>query len=368
MSVDIGIIGFPKSGRTTVFNALTHGTANTGVYTAEAKSPHIGIAKVPDPRLTALADLFHPRKVVPAEARYVDIGASVRDMSGEHGIGGELLNQLSNAAALFHVVRAFRDESIPHIEGGLDTGRDIANMELELAFSDMAIIERRLKRIEDSLKGAKTTERQGLLREQDLLGRLNSGLENSVPIREMKLEAEESKSIANYQFLTAKPMLIVFNVDEEQLTQPEFSESALCPRHARCNCNVITLCGELEMELAQLDENEACEMRSSFGIAEPGLERTIRLSYSLLGLVSFFTVGPDEVRAWPIRKDTSALKAAGKIHSDIERGFIRAEVISYEELMNCGSLPEARKKGLLRLEGKKYTVQDGDIINFLFNI
>ena len=368
MSVDIGIIGFPKSGRTTVFNALTHGSAKTGVYTAEAKSPHIGIAKVPDPRLTALAGMFHPQKVVPAEARYVDVGASVRDMAREQGIGGELLNQLSNAAALFHVVRAFRDETIPHVEGSLDTMRDVANMDLELAFSDLAIIERRLKRIEDSLKGAKPTERQGLLREKDLLCRLNSGLENNVPVREMKLEDEEKKAIANYQFLTAKPMLIVVNIDEEQLTQAEFSESELRSRYASSNCNVITLYGELEMELAQLDENEASEMRGCFGIAESGLGRTIKLSYALLGLVSFFTVGPDEVRAWPVKKDTSALKAAGKIHSDMERGFIRAEIISYEELMNCGSMTEARKKGLLRLEGKNYIVQDGDVINFLFNI
>ncbi len=368
MSVDIGIIGLSKSGRTTVFNALTRGKVTTGSYALEARSPHIGVAKVPDPRLKALSDMFHPKKVVPAEARYVDIGASVKDLAKDKGIGGELLNQLGNVSALFHVVRAFTDESIPHIEDSLDVERDIATMDLELAFSDLVIIERRLKRIEESLKGAKSTERQGLLREQELLGEISASLEKDVPIRELNLTAGESKIIDNYQFLTAKPLLIVVNIGEEQLPQAASLETELRARYSGTNCNTITLCGELEMELAQLEDDAAEELRAGFGIAESGLERTIRLSYELLGLVSFLTVGSDEVRAWPVKYGASALKAAGKIHSDIERGFIRAEVISYEEMIKCGSLAEARKKGLLHLEGKDYTVQDGDIINFLFNI
>ncbi len=368
MSVDIGIIGLSKSGRTTVFNALTGGKVTTGSYTQEARSPHVGVAKVPDPRLKVLADIFHPKKVVPAEARYVDIGASVKELAKDKGIGGELLNQLGNVSALFHVVRAFTDESVPHSEGSLDIERDIATMDMELAFSDLVIIERRLKRIEESLKGAKATERQGLLREQELLSKINASLEKDVPIRELNLADEESKTIANYQFLTAKPLLIVVNIGEEQLPQATSLETELQQRYSRTNCSIITLCGELEMELAQLEGDAAEELRAEFGIAKPGLERAIRLSYELLGLVSFLTVGPDEVRAWPIKDGTSALKAAGKIHSDIERGFIRAEVISYEEMIECGGLAEARKKGLLRLEGKNYTVRDGDIINFLFNV
>ena len=368
MSVDIGIIGLSKSGRTTVFNALTRGKVTTGSYALEARSPHIGVAKVPDPRLKALSDMFHPKRVVPAEARYVDIGASVKDLAKDKGIGGELLNQLGNVSALFHVVRAFTDESIPHIEDSLDVERDIATMDLELAFSDLVIIERRSKRIEESLKGAKSTERQGLLREQELLSEINASLEKDVPIRELNLTAEESKTIANYQFLTAKPLLIVVNIGEEQLPQAASLENELHARYSSSNCNTITLCGELEMELAQLEDDAAEELRAGFGIAESGLERTIRLSYELLGLVSFFTVVSEEVRAWPVKDGTSALKAAGKIHSDMERGFIRAEVISYEEMIKCGSLAEARKKGLLHLEGKNYTVQDGDIVNFLFNI
>ncbi len=368
MSVDIGIIGLSKSGRTTVFNALTGGKVTTGSYTQEARSPHVGVAKVPDPRLKVLADMFHPKRVVPAEARYVDIGASVKELAKDKGIGGELLNQLGNVSALFHVVRAFTDESVPHSEGSLDIERDIATMDIELAFSDLVIIERRLKRIEESLKGAKATERQCLLREQELLGKINASLEKDVPIRELNLADEESKTIANYQFLTAKPLLIVVNIGEEQLPQATSLETELQARYSKNNCNIITLCGELEMELAQLEGDAVEELRADFGIAGSGLERTIRLSYELLGLVSFLTVGPDEVRAWPIKDGTSALKAAGKIHSDIERGFIRAEVISYEEMIECGGLAEARKKGLLRLEGKNYTVRDGDIINFLFNV
>jgi GTP-binding protein YchF len=368
MSIDIGIIGLPKSGRTTVFNALTRGDIDIGCYTPEARAAHVGVAKVPDPRLQSLADIFCPKKVVPAEARYVDIGASVKDLASDRGIGGELLNQLSSVAALFHVVRNFVDERIPHIEGSLDVERDIANMNLELAFSDLVIIERRMKRIEESLKGAKSTERQILLREQDLLRKISGNLENNIPIRELSLTAEEDKTISNYQFLTAKPLLIVINIGEEQTQHANILEKEICARYAKEECNIITICGKLEMELAQLDEEAAGELRCEFGVGQSGLERAIRESYRLLGLVTFFTMASEEVKAWPVRNGTAALKAAGKIHSDMERGFIRAEVIGYDEMIRCGSLAEARKMGLLRLEGKNYTVKDGDVVNFLFNV
>lgn len=368
MSIDIGIIGLPKSGRTTVFNSLTRGNVDTGCYTSEARSPHIGVAKVPDPRLQALTEVFHPKKVVPAEARYIDIGASVKDIAKDKGIGGELLNQLSNVAALFHVVRAFCDESVPHIDGSLDIERDIVNMEMELAFSDLIIIERRMKRIEESLKGAKPAERQQLIHEQEFLERVNSSLENNIPIRELDLSVEEEKAIVNYQFLTAKPLLVVINIGEEQAKDADDLERQMNLQHRRTGCNIITLCGKLEMELAQLDEEAADELRCEFGIAQSGLERAIQESYQLLGLVTFFTVVSEEVRAWPIKEGTTALKAAGRIHSDMQRGFIRAEVIRYDEIVGCGSLVEARKTGMLRLEGKNYIVQDGDVINFLFNV
>jgi len=368
MSINIGIIGLAQSGKTAIFNALTRGKADTRSHAPEGLAPHIGIAKVPEPRLETLVDVLHPKKVVPVEASYLDIGASVRGLAKDRAIGGEFLNQLSNVDALINVVRAFADESIPHVEGSLDVGRDIAAMGLELAFSDLVIIERRMEKIETSLKGAKPPERQGLLREQETLMKFKAELEKDMPIRELRLATGEAKTIANYQFLTAKPLLIVVNIGEEQLSQAASLEAELNSRFSGGKCRLAALCGKLEMELAQLDNSVAQEFRAEFGIKESGLDRTIKLSYELLDLVSFFTIVSNEVKAWSVENGTSALKAAGKIHSDMERGFIRAEVISYNDLVECGSLSEARKKGLLRLEGKEYIVQDGDVITFLFNV
>jgi len=357
MSIDIGIIGLAKSGRTTIFNALTKGKADT-----KSPVPHIGIAKVPEPRLKVLADMLHPRKVVPAEVSYTDIGASTK------ATGSQTLSQLTSADAIINVARAFSSDSIPHIEGSIDVDRDIATNNLELAVYDSGIISRRLEKIETSLKGAKPTERAGFLREQELLTRLGAELEKETPIRELSLSSEEAKTLANYQFLTAKPLLIVVNIGEEQIPQAASLETQLNSRYLRAKCGVITLCGKLEMELTQLDDDAARSFRAEFGLAESGLDRVIKLSYELLGLISFFTIASGEVKAWSIQKGTTAIKAAGKIHSDMERGFIRAEVTSYEDLVKCGSLAESQKKGLLRLEGKGYIVQDGDVVTFLFNV
>ena len=363
MSVNIGIIGLAKSGKTTIFDALTRGKAHT-----ESPAAHVGIAKVPDARLKVLNGMLQPKRVVPAEASYIDIGASIKGLDKEKVISGELLTQLSNVDALINVARAFTDESIHHIEGSLDVERDIATIDLELAFSDLAIIERRLDRIEVSLKGAKQPERQGLLHEQERLMKIKTNLEKDVPVRELRLTSDEARTIANYQFLTAKPLLVVANIGEEQLPQAASLETELNLHYSRLKCRLITLSGKLEMELAQLDNEAAETFRAEFGIVESGLDRTIKLSYELLGLISFFTIVSGEVKAWSIQNGTSAFKAAGKIHTDMERGFIRAEVISYDDLMKCGNLSEARKKGLLRLEGKDYIVHDGDLITFLFNV
>jgi len=363
MSIDIGIIGLAQSGKTTVFNALTRGKADS-----RSSTPHIGIAKVPEPRLKVLADILHPKRVVPAEVSYTDIGASVKGSGGDRAIGGQILSQLGDTDALIDVVRAFTNESIPHVEGSLDVERDIATTNLELTLHDVGIIGRRLERIETSLKGAKASERQSLQPEKELLTRLKAELEKEVPIRELKLNADQTKTIANYQFLTAKPLLVVVNIGEEQIPQAASLEAELNSHYSRAKSGVITLCGELEMELTQLDSDAAEGFRAEFGITESGLDRIIKLPYELLGLITFVSTASDEVKAWSIQKGTTALKAAGKIHSDMERGFIRAEVISYDDLGKCGSLAEAHKKGLLRLEGKSYIVQDGDVITFLFNV
>jgi len=367
MSLEIGIIGLPQSGRTTIFNALTKGRADTACRAPEGLAPHIGMTKVPEPRVDTLAEMFQPKKATHAEVKYIDIGASVKELAEDKGISGELLNQLAGVDALINVVRAFSDESVPHTAGSLDVERDIATIELELAFSDMALLERRVQRIAESLKSAKPDERQGLLREQELIAKIKAHLEKELPIRELSLTDAEARAIAGYRFLTAKPLLIAVNIGEDQLPQAAAIEEKL-KSHLRPGCDVIALCGELEMELAQLDEDAARQFQEEFGITSSGLDRAIKSSYKLLGLISFLTIGSDEVKAWSIKKGTSAVKAAGKVHSDIEKGFIRAEVVSYDDFMECGKLSEARKKGLLRLEGKDYTVRDGDIINFLFNV
>jgi hypothetical protein len=359
MSIDIGITGLAGSGKTTIFNALTRGKADT-----ESLTPHIGIAKVPEPRLKMLGDVLHPKRVVPAEVRYIDTGAPIKDKA----ISGQLLSQLSNTDALINVIRPLTSENKPPIEVILGIEQDIATTDAELAFSDFALLERRLEKITTSLRGAKQAEHQDLLREQELLMKVKADLEKDIPIRELKLTTDELRTIANYQFLTAKPLLIMVNIDEDQLPQASSLEAELNSRYSRPKCRIITLCGKLEMELTQLDNSAAEEFRAEFGMSESGLDRTIKLSYELLGLISFFTIASGEVKAWSIQDGTSALKAAGKIHSDMERGFIRAEVITYDDMLKCGSLSEARKKGLLQLEGKSYTVKDGDVITFLFNV
>jgi GTP-binding protein YchF len=366
--LEVCIIGLPKSGKTTIFNVLTRGKADTTTYATTALAPNIGVSKVPEPRLQVLDKIFHPKKVMPAEVKYVDIVGIAKDFGKGEGIGGQFLNYLSNADALIHVVRVFEDENVPHIDGTINPKRDIATMNLELVFSDLAIIERRLKRLEDSLKGAKQSERDPLLKEQALLQRIKSELEKDIPIWQQSLTGEEVKNLANYQFLTAKPMLLVINIGENQLIQDSSFEAEIRSTYRHAQFGVAALCGKLEMELSQLDDSDSAEFRKDLGLAEPAVDRVIRLSYQLLGLISFFTTVSDELKAWTITKGTSAVKAAGKIHSDIEKGFIRAEVVNFNDLDRCGSLAEAKKHGLLRLEGKNYMVQDGDIITFLFNI
>jgi hypothetical protein len=368
MSINIGIIGLSQSGKTTIFNALTAGKADTITHGTAGLSPHIGIAKVPEPRLKVLEEMLHPNRVVPAEAKYIDIGASVKTLAQDKGIGGQLLNQLSTVDTLICVVRAFTDEAIPHPQGSLDVRRDIGTLNLELVFSDLAIMERRLDKLETSLKGAKPGERQGFLQEKEILLQFKAALEDDKPVRELAMEPAAARIITNYQFLTAKPLLIAVNIGEEQLPQAAALEAELNAQYSGAGCRVLTLCGKLEMELSQLEPDAAREFRAGFGLKESGLERTVKMSYELSDLIPFFTIASNEVRAWSIKKGTTALKAAGKIHTDMEKGFIRAEGIAFNDLVTCGSIAEARKQGLLRLEGKDYIIQDGDIVTFLFNV
>ncbi|HAZ31804.1 MAG TPA: redox-regulated ATPase YchF [Dehalococcoidia bacterium] len=350
--MELGILGLPKSGKTTVFNALTMGRAEVAAYSPGKATPNVGVVKVPDPRLDNLTAMLKPERTIPAEVRYLDGGASPR------GFG--------QVDALIHVIRVFGDERIPHIKGGVDAERDVGILDLELILSDLSIIERRLERLRVSLKGAKATEREIALREQSLLDKMKSALDDALPVREQGLSEQECKAIQSFQFLTAKPLLLLFNIGEEQLGEGSSMEQRFRSRYKRPHSEVAVLCGRLEMELGQLNNDEAREFRSS--TEQSGLDRVIRLSYGLLELVTFFSIASGEVKAWTVSRGTTIQKAAGKIHSDMERGFIRAEVVGHDDLIKCGSLAEARRKGLIRLEGKNYLVQDGDVVTILFNI
>jgi hypothetical protein len=361
----LAIIGLPKSGKTTVFDALTKGKAEVGTYTASL-TPNIGVAKVPDARLSTLENIFQPKKTISAEVSYVDIAGSPKAFSTGQEIGGELLSYLTTADALLQVVRAFEDERLPHPQGSVDPKRDIATLDLELVFSDLAIIERRLDKLETTLRGSKVSERGVYLKEQNLLQKIKAGLEKDTPVRQQGLAEDELKALSNYQFLTAKPMLAVLNIGEKQLSQAALLENEISSTYPQFA--VVALCGKLEMELGQLSDAEAEEFREAMGLTTPALDRVIDLSYHLLGLISFFTTASAQLKAWTIPRGTTAPKAAGEVHSDMERGFIRAEVVSYSDLEKCGNLAEARKRGLLRIEGRHYVIQDGDIVTFLFNV
>jgi GTP-binding protein YchF len=313
--------------------------------------------------------MFHPKKTTPAEIRYVDYPAAGTAFGHGQGPGSQFLNELRRMDGLIHVVRAFESAEVPHPEGSVDPARDIANMDLELAFADLALIERRLERLEAELRSMKAGERMSGEREIALLRRLQQGLEADQPIRAQQLSPEEQKLIATYRFLTAIPVLILLNIGEPDVSRRESLEAEYRGDVAPAGVDVAGICGKLEMELLDLSPEDAAEYRSELGLGEEtGLDRAIRLSYHLLGLLSFLTAGEDEVRAWTVNQGATAPQAAGKIHSDLERGFIRAEVVLYADLVASGSMAEARKRGLLRTEGKTYVVQDGDVINILFNV
>ncbi|HEX77001.1 MAG TPA: redox-regulated ATPase YchF [Dehalococcoidia bacterium] len=366
--MECGIVGLPKSGKTTVFNALTRGTAEVSPHPSAASQPNVGMAKIPDPRLQQLEELFHPKRSVPAEIRLIDIPAPAQSFGRGGGLSRQFVTHLSPVDTLLHVVRAFEEESLPHTEGSLDPARDVATLDLELAFSDLLILERRVERLGEALKGAKAHEREPLLREQALLAKIKAALEQEIPVYAQGLDPEEAKAIRHYRFLTTKPLLVVLNIGESQIAQAQQLESELLRRYSRPRFQVAALCGKLEMELSQLGDDEAREYALALGLEEQRRYRVLQLCYQLAGAVTFYTVVSHETRAWTIPQGTSALKAAGKIHSDMERGFIRAEVVSFDDLAKCGSLSEARKHGLLHVEGKEYIVHDGDVITFLFNV
>ncbi len=363
--MDLGIIGYQRSGKTTIFNAVTKGDAQTGSYGAGVQ-PNIGVVKVPDDRLDKLAKIFNPKKFTLADIRYIDFPGEA--FSSGQGPPPQFLAQLARCDALIHVVRSFKDETVPHPQSSVDAMRDAAAMDLELAFADAAFIEKRLERIEAESRSMKAAEREGMERQVTLLKRMKAGLEADTPLRGQTLEEEEARMLVNYQFLTDKPLLIVVNIDEGDVTGTAEIEAEFGAKFAGERTAVAAISGKIEAELARMSDDEAIEFRADLGIKEAGLDRMIRMSYELTGLISFFTVGPDECRAWNVTRGSTAPASAGKIHTDLERGFIRAEVVRWDELLAGGSIAEARKHGHLRQEGKTYIVQDGDCLNILFNV
>jgi len=362
------IVGLPQSGKTTVFNALTRSEAETGGFSSGESEANLATVKVPDPRLDALTPLFNPKRIVPADVQYLDVAGLAKGV-GESGMGGQLLGQLAQANALVLVVRAFEDANVPHPEETVDALRDLETLLLEFTFSDLGIIEKRLVRIDQTVGKLRGTEREQHEREREALLRCKVALEADTPIREVELDEEDARLLRGFGFLTQKPALVLFNVGEDQLgaTADEIVAVAR-ERFGRPGVEIHALAGQIEMEIAQLDADDAALFMADLGIAESSLDRVIRLSYDLLGLISFFTVGPDEDRAWTIRRGATAVEAASEIHSDIARGFIRAEIVAYDDMMATGTMAEARKAGKLRLEGKTYVMQDGDITHFLFNV
>jgi hypothetical protein len=362
-------MGLPASGKTTVFNALTRADAATGTFGANPDEPNLATVKVPDARLDALTEMFQPQRKVPADVQYLDVAGMAKGIA-EKGMSGALLNNLSQADALVHVVRAFDDPNVPHAEGGVDPLRDIETINLELLFADLGRVENRLQRIKSGLPKLQGREREAGEREQALMTRLKDALEADTPVREVAdIDPDDQKLMRGFGFLTGKPLLILLNVGEGQLGAPtnDLLETARA-QFARPGVGVDALAGRIEMEIGQLDPEDAEVFMADLGIAESGLDRVIRLSFDLLGLIPFFTVGPDECRAWTIRRGATAVEAAGAIHSDIQRGFIRAELVAYADLIETGGMNEAKKAGKFRREGKEYVFQDGDVVNFLFNV
>jgi GTP-binding protein YchF len=355
------LIGFPSSGKSTLFQLMT----------AAKEAPRtkgdvaIGISKVPDPRLDTLTAMYNPKKRVPATIEFTDIVAAART-------GAQALVDVAgykNADALVHVVRAFRDEAVPHPKGSIDPARDAQAMEDELILADLGVIERRQERIEKDLKKGRSAE---LEKERDLVQRCRQALEDGKPLRTLELTGDDIKRLRGFQFLSAKPLLLVINLDEADVpvvgasVERAAEQTGLTSFLAHAATRAVALCATIELEISQLEGADATAFLADLGLSESGLDRVIRASYDLLGYMSFFTVGEDECRAWSIARGTPAQAAAGEIHSDIQRGFIRAEVVAYDALTSRGSMAACRDHGEVRLEGKEYVVQDGDIINFRF--
>lgn len=364
----LGIVGLPNVGKSTLFNSLTKAGAESANYPFCTIDPNVGVVTVPDERLNVLGEMYHTKKIIPAAIEFVDIAGLVKGASKGEGLGNQFLANIREVDAIVHVVRCFEDSNIVHVDGSIDPLRDIETINLELIFSDLEILERRISKAVRAARNDKT-----IAKELALMERIKAHLEDGKMAKSFDdiNDEDEQQWLESYNLLTYKPVIFAANVAEDDLADDGASNAgvqAVREYAKREDCEVFVVCAEIEQEIAELDDDEKSMFLEELGLKESGLEKLIKASYSLLGLTSYLTAGEPEVRAWTIKKGTKAPQAAGKIHSDFERGFIRAEIVSYDDLMACGTYNAAKEKGLVRLEGKDYVVQDGDIILFRFNV
>ena len=363
----LGIVGLPNVGKSTLFNSLTKAGAESANYPFCTIDPNVGVVAVPDNRLKLLGDLYHSKKVTPAVIEFVDIAGLVKGASKGEGLGNQFLANIREVDAIVHVVRCFEDPNVIHVEGSVDPIRDIETINLELIFSDIEILERRIAKTSKSAFNDKS-----LAKEVEILKELKAILEDGKMASSYENDDEDVMAFVNsLNLLTCKPVIFAANVGEEDLADDGASNphvAAVREYVAENNCEVFVICAQIEQEIAELDDDEKQEYLDALGLAESGLDKLIAASYRLLGLISYLTSGEDETRAWTIKVGTKAPQAAGKIHSDFERGFIRAEVVNYQDLLDCGTYAKAKEKGLVGLEGKDYVVKDGDVILFRFNV
>ena len=364
----LGIVGLPNVGKSTLFNSLTKAGAESANYPFCTIDPNVGVVTVPDERLNVLGEMYHTKKIIPAAIEFVDIAGLVKGASKGEGLGNQFLANIREVDAIVHVVRCFEDSNIVHVDGSIDPLRDIETINLELIFSDLEILERRISKAVRAARNDKT-----IAKELALMERIKAHLEDGKMAKSFDdiNDEDEQQWLESYNLLTYKPVIFAANVTEDDLADDGASNAgvqAVREYAKREDCEVFVVCAEIEQEIAELDDDEKSMFLEELGLKESGLEKLIKASYSLLGLISYLTAGEPEVRAWTIKKGTKAPQAAGKIHSDFERGFIRAEIVSYDDLMACGTYNAAKEKGLVRLEGKDYVVQDGDIILFRFNV
>ncbi len=366
MSLTAGIVGLPNVGKSTLFNAITNQKILAENYPFATIEPNVGVVTVPDKRMDRLKEMYDPNRFIPTAYEFTDIAGLVKGASQGEGLGNKFLSHIRDVDAIVEVVRCFDDGKIIHVEGNIDPIRDIETINLELSISDLDIIQNRLEKVS---KKARTSKDKNDLLEVETLEKCKKALEENKPIRQLQLNEEEKKVIKTYSFLTAKPIIYLANIKESELGNPENDYVKKVKEYAeKENAKVVSLCAKVEEELSELNEEDKKEMLEALGIEESGLNKLITATYDILGLATYFTVGKDEVRAWTFKKGMNAKECAGIIHSDFEKGFIRAEVISYEDLIECGSEIKVKEAGKARLEGKEYLMQDGDICHFRFNV